>query len=79
MNTVTVKILALLVAFSSGAFAHSMYFKPSKDLVQLQRTDSGLFILNDGHLYTVEKLVMTNDAGYSEGGSQSYHLPTGKR
>jgi len=73
------KIVALLVAFGSGAFAHSFYFKAPKDFVQLQRTDSGLFVLNDGHLYTVEKLEMTRDAVYSEGASSSYHLPTGKK
>ena len=39
MNTSTVKILALLVAFASGAFAHNFYFKPSKDMVKLENKD----------------------------------------
>ena len=76
MNINALRALALIIAFASGAFAHSFYFKSPKDTVQLQRTDSGLFVLSEGHLYTVEKLEMVRD---SEGASQSYHLPTGRR
>ena len=81
----TLKIVTLLVTFASGAFAHSFYFKPSKDTVQLQRTDSGLFILNEGHIYNLDKLEITRDReptptqSYSEGASQQYNLPYGKK
>lgn len=79
----TLKIVTLLVTFASGAFAHSFYFKPNKDTVQLQRTDSGLFILNEGHIYNLDKLEITRDreptSTYSEGASQQYNLPYGKK
>ena len=83
MNTSTVKILALLVAFASGAFAHNFYFKPSKDMVKLEVTKSGKFVLTEGHIFELNELEMvtkpTSLPDFSEGASQSYHLPTGKR
>jgi hypothetical protein len=84
MNTNTLRAVALLIAFASGAFAHSFYFKTPKDMVQLQKTDSGLFVLNEGHIYNLDKLEMARASiepsmpAYSDG-SQSYHLPTGKK
>jgi len=83
MNTTSVKILALLVAFGSGIFAHNFYFKPSKDLVKLEVTKSGQFVIRDGHIYELNELEVaakpTSLPDYSEGASQSYHLPTGRK
>jgi hypothetical protein len=77
MHTSIVKFIAVIVIFASGAFAHSFYFKSPRDMVQLQRTDSGLFVLSEGHIYNVEKLEMT--PSYIDGASQSYRLPTGRK
>jgi hypothetical protein len=83
MNNInTLRIIALITAFTSGAFAHYIYFKPNKDMVQLQRTDSGLFVLSEGHIYSLDKLEVTRDEPtptYSEGASQSYIMPYGKK
>jgi len=75
------KIVALLVAFGSGAFAHSFYFKAPKDMVKLEVTKSGQFVIRDGHIYALEELEasLTPVQTYNEGASSSYHLPTGKR
>jgi len=82
MNNVA-KIITLLVVFASGAFAHSFYFKPAKDLVKLEITKSGKFVLTDGHIYELNELEVvtkpTSLPDYSEGASQSYHLPTGRK
>jgi len=77
----TIKIITLLVTFGIGVFAHSFYFKPSKDFVKLEITKSGQFVIRDGHIYTLEELEASSTPvqTYSEGASQSYHLPTGKR
>jgi len=82
MNNVA-KIITLLVVFASGVFAHSFYFKPAKDLVKLETTKSGKFVLTDGHIYELNELeVVTKPISlpdYSEGSSSSYHLPTGRK
>ena len=76
----TIKIITLLVTFGSGVFAHSFYFKPSKDFVKLEITKSGQFVIRDGHIYALEELeASTPVQTYSEGASSSYHLPTGKK
>ena len=75
------KIIALLVTFGSGAFAHSFYFKQSKDMVKLEITKSGQFVIRDGHIYALEELEASSTPvqTYSEGASSSYHLPTGRK
>lgn len=80
-NTSALRALALLVAFGSGAFAHSFYFKPSKDFVKLEITKSGQFVIRDGHIYALEELEAASAPvqAYSEGASSSYHLPTGRK
>ena len=77
----TLKIVTLLVVFASGAFAHSFYFKPSKDFVKLEVTKSGQFVIRDGHIYALEELEASSTPvqTYSEGASSSYHLPTGRK
>ena len=77
------RIIALLVAFGSGVFAHSFYFKPSKDFVKLESTRSGQFIIKEGRIYSLEELEIALKEpiipAYSDGASQSYHLPTGRK
>ena len=75
------RALALLVAFSSGAFVHSFYFKPSKDLVKIEITKSGQFVIRDGHIYALEELeaASTPTPAYTSGASQEYRLPTGRK
>jgi hypothetical protein len=77
----TLKIIALLVAFGSGVFAHSFYFKPANDLVKLEITKSGQFVIREGHIYALEELEASSTPvqTYSEGASSSYHLPTGRK
>ena len=81
MNITLVKIIAVVVIFASGAFAHSFYFKPSKDFVKLEATKSGQFVIRDGHIYALEELeaASTPVPAYTTGASQEYHLPTGRR
>ena len=81
MNINALRALALLVAFGSGVFAHSFYFKPSKDFVKLEVTKSGQFVIRDGHIYALEELEASSTPvqTYSEGASSSYHLPTGRK
>ena len=82
MNNI-IKIITLLVTFGSGIFAHSFYFKPSKDFVKLESTRSGQFIIKEGRIYSLEELEIAlkepTMPSYSDGASQSYHLPTGKK
>lgn len=83
-NLNTLRAVALVIAFGSGAFAHSFYFKPNNiGMVKLEVTKSGKFIIQDGHIYELNELEVvtkpTSLPDYSEGASQSYHLPTGKR
>ena len=81
MNTTIVKFIAVVVIFASGAFAHSFYFKPSKDFVKLEATKSGQFVIREGHIYALEELeaASTPAPAYTSGASQEYHLPTGRR
>ena len=80
-NLNALRALALLVAFGSGVFAHNFYFKPSKDLVKLEITKSGQFVIRDGHIYALEELeaASTPAQAYSEGASQEYRLPIGRK
>ena len=81
MNLNALRALALIIVFASGAFAHSFYFKPSKDFVKLEVTKSGQFVIRDGHIYALEELeaASTPVPAYTTGASQEYHLPTGRR
>ena len=82
-NLNALRALVLVIAFGSGAFAHSFYFKAPKDMVKMEITKSGKFIIQDGHIYELNELEVvtkpTSLPDYSEGASQSYHLPTGKK
>ena len=75
------RALVLLVTFGSGVFAHSFYFKPSKDFVKLEVTKSGQFVIRDGHIYALEELeaASTPTPAYTSGASQEYRLPTGRK
>ncbi len=53
----TLATLALLLTgFLSGS-----YYPIDKNIVQLQRTKQGLFIIDKGNLYTVNMLVTDTD------------------
>ena len=80
-NLNALRALALLVAFASGIFTHSFYFKPAKDLVKLEVTKSGQFVIREGHIYALEELeaASTPTPAYTSGASQEYRLPTGRK
>jgi len=50
-------ILVLILDFMAGS-----YYPIDKDLVVIQRTKQGLFLIMDGNLYTVSKLVTETDS-----------------
>ena len=50
-------VLILIVDFMAGS-----YYPLNKDLVAIQRTKQGLFLIMDGNLYTVSKLVTDTDS-----------------
>jgi hypothetical protein len=86
MNTTIIKVLALTIAFMSGAFAHRVYCKPPLNTVKMEITKSGKFIIQDGHIYELNELEVASKPfseptmpAYSDGASQSYRLPTGKK
>lgn len=74
MNTSIVKLIAVIVIFTSGAFAHSFYFKAPLNMVKMEVTKSGKFVLNDGHIYELNELEV--DMVFP---TQQYNLPSGKR
>ena len=86
-NLNTLRAVALLIAFASGAFAHSFYFKPNNiGMVKLEVTKSGKFIIQDGHIYELNELEMASKPlseptmpAYSDGASQQYIMPYGKK
>ena len=80
-NINALRALALLVAFGSGVFTHTFYFKPSKDFVKLEITKSGQFVIREGHIYALEELeaASTPTPAYTSGASQEYRLPTGRK
>jgi hypothetical protein len=81
-NLNALRALALLVTFISGAFAHSFYFKATTvNLVKLEVTKSGQFVIKEGHIYALEELeaATIQTPAYSTGASQEYHLPTGRK
>lgn len=49
-------VLVLIIDFMAGS-----YYPLNKDLVTIQRTKQGLFLIMDGNLYTVSKLVTETD------------------
>jgi hypothetical protein len=56
MNTIT-KIVILSVVFFSGAGAHNFYMNSaSNHLVKLEKTRSGMFIIELGKIYEVLEL-----------------------
>lgn len=76
------KILIITAAILIGAAAQYIYNKTTNsNLVALQNTKSGKFILTEGHIYELIELeiVQKTESSFSEGGSQFYHLPTGKK
>jgi len=85
MNTSIVKLIAVIVIFTSGAFAHSFYFKAPLNMVKMEVTKSGKFVLTDGHIFELNELEMVAKQPdmvfptYNEGASQSYKMPSGKR
>lgn len=92
MNTNTLRSITIAVAFLSGVVSYHTYFKVTNtNLVKLENTKSGKFvIINDvkgeGHIYELNELEMASKPftepampSYSEGASQSYHIPTGKK
>ena len=91
-NLNVLRALALAVTFLSGMVAYHTYFKATNtNLVKLENTKSGKFVIindvkGDGHIYELNELEMASKPfneptmqSYSEGGSQSYHMPTGKK
>ena len=83
MNTSIVKFIAVVVIFASGAFAHSFYYKAPLNMVKMEVTKSGKFVLTDGHIFELNELeVVVKDnvfPTYNEGASQSYKMPSGKK
>ena len=85
MNINALRTIALITAFISGAFAHSFYYKAPLNMVKMEVTKSGKFVLTDGHIYELNELEMVVKQPdmvfptYNEGASQSYRLPTGKK
>ncbi len=56
MNTIT-KMVVLTVVFFCGAGAHNFYMKSSANqLVKLEKTRSGMFIIESGKIYEVLEL-----------------------
>jgi len=74
MNINALRTIALITAFISGAFAHSFYFKAPLNMVKMEVTKSGKFVLNDGHIYELNELEV--DMVFP---TQQYNLPSGKR
>jgi hypothetical protein len=84
MNNLT-KTLIFLSALALGATADHLYFKS----VSIERTKSGMFILDNGMIYELMELerikevkeVKTDNYSVvpSYGDSSSYRLPTGKK
>lgn len=80
MNINILRTIALITAFLSGAFAHNFYYKAPLNMVKMEVTKSGKFVLNDGHIYELNELeVDMVFPTYKEGASQQYNLPSGKR
>ena len=84
MNNLT-KTLIFLSALALGGIVDHLYFKS----VSIERTKSGLYILDSGSIYSLVELDRTKETketkadGYSilpsYGDSQSYRLPAGKK
>lgn len=82
MNTNILRALALTVTFLSGMVAYHTYFKATTaNLVKLELTKSGQFVIKEGHIYALEELeaATIQTPAYSSGASQEYHLPTGRK
>jgi hypothetical protein len=60
MKNAIINIAAAITFFSAGYFIAANMPKPA-DLVKLEHTKSGLFILDSGRIYTVSELVTTSD------------------
>ena len=60
MKNVLINIAAALAFFSAGYFIAANMPTPA-DVVKLEHTKSGLFILTEGRIYTVSELVTTAD------------------
>lgn len=50
-------VLVLIVDFMAGS-----YYPINKNMVEIQKTKQGLFLIMDGNLYTVSKLVTDTDS-----------------
>jgi hypothetical protein len=81
MNNLT-KIVMLLSALAVGGVSDHLYFKS----VSIERTKSGLFVLDAGHIYEMVELDFSKDVKVNDytsvpsyGDSSSYRLPTGKK
>jgi hypothetical protein len=57
MMIVLAIVSVLIIDFMAGS-----YYPIDKDLVAIQRTKQGLFLIMDGNLYTVSKLVTETDS-----------------
>jgi hypothetical protein len=65
MNTIA-KILVALVIFLSGAGAHQFYMNAAgNQMVKLEKTRSGLFIIEQGKIYEVLELP-TSQVSFQE-------------
>ena len=84
MNNLT-KTLIFLSALVLGGIVDHLCFKS----VSIERTKSGLFILDSGHIYELVELEFNKDIKETKadsyniipsyGDSQSYRLPAGKK
>lgn len=75
MNLNILRMIALAVAFASGAFAFKFYHI---GFVKLEKTNSGMFIIENARIYELNELeVITKSPETSNnyGASQSYKLP----
>ena len=54
---VLIMVVVLIIDYMAGS-----YYPLNKDLVTIQRTKQGLFLIMDGNLYTVSKLVTDTDS-----------------
>jgi len=77
MNINALRTIALITTFISGAFAHSFYYKAPLNMVKMEVTKSGKFVLNDGHIYELNELEV--DMVFPTYKDQQYNLPSGKR
>ena len=60
MKTIITKLMVVIISGAFGAVAHGQMAVKDRDLVKLEKTRSGLFIIRENKIYEVLELPTEN-------------------